>query len=492
MLRSFTRTFWMANVFELFERGAYYGMNALLARYLTDKVGGGLGFAEDAVGLLQSVVYAATYVIPILGGALADRYGYRRMIMFAFSFLSAGYFLTGQVTAYGAVFATLLLMAVGSGLFKPIISGTIARSTDERTSGFGFGLYYWMINLGALVAPGIAGYLKGFSWSYVFTASSLYCAAMLLPAILVFRDPPKPKSTKALGEVLKGALVVLSDARFMLLIFVYSCFWILYFQNFGSVLWYLRDFIDPAPVNDAITGLLAAVGIDRRFELDAEHVTQFNAGTIVALQVVVTIAFKRVRPLPTMVLGVFVGSLGFLCLSMSQHAWVFLAGIVVFTMGEMTAHPKYVSYIGLIAPQDKKATYMGYAFLYGVIGSLFGSNIGGELYYSVLAPLKGRADVHETVRWFWLAFAILGACTSAALVVYDRLFGVDSEATRKRARRAMLAIYTLLILGSVAMLFFVLSAKGSVPAKTAIQAGIMMLVGIGGNVTLLKKVAPEV
>ncbi len=71
LIRSFPRTFWLANMFELFERGAYYGLNALLARYLTDKVGGGLGFAEDKVGLLQGIVYAVTYVVPILGGALA-------------------------------------------------------------------------------------------------------------------------------------------------------------------------------------------------------------------------------------------------------------------------------------------------------------------------------------------------------------------------------------------------------------------------------------
>ena len=142
-LASFSSTFWTANVMELFERGAYYGMNALLAVYLTDEaIKGGLGFAEDDASLLQSVVYAITYVFPILGGALADRYGYRKMLMFAFSLLSAGYFLTAQVTQYGVIFATLLLMAVGSGLFKPIISGTIARTTTEENSGFGFGVYY--------------------------------------------------------------------------------------------------------------------------------------------------------------------------------------------------------------------------------------------------------------------------------------------------------------------------------------------------------------
>ncbi|RLD12725.1 hypothetical protein DRI50_08665 [candidate division KSB1 bacterium] len=66
---------------------------------------------------------------------------------------------------------------------------------------------------------------------------------------------------------------MLGDSRFMLIIFVYSCFWILYFQNFGSVLWFLRDFIDKTPVNNAF----AAIGMP--FHFDVEHVTVINAGT---------------------------------------------------------------------------------------------------------------------------------------------------------------------------------------------------------------------
>jgi POT family proton-dependent oligopeptide transporter len=480
-LRSFTKTFWTANAMELFERGAYYGMNALLARYLTDKVGGGLGFKEDEVGLLQSVVYAITYVIPILGGALADRYGYRRMLLIAFSLLSAGYFFSGQVTGYWVIFSTLLLMATGSGLFKPIISGTIARSTTEENSGFGFGVYYWMINLGALIAPLVAGYLRGFSWRYVFIASSLYCAAMLIPTIFIYRDPPKPENTKNLKEVLAGALTVLSDARFMLLIFVYSCFWILYFQMFGSVIWYMRDFVDAGPVNE----MFAKLGIE--FDLDAEHVTVINAGTIVLLQIVVSRVVKNIKPLPTMIGGILFGSAGFLCLALSQQAWIFILGIAVFSIGEMTCHPKYYSYIGIVAPADKKAVYMGYAFLYGVIGSLVGSNVGGEMYNSVLTPLKGSAGAAATLRNFWLVFAVLGVFTMFALVLYNRFFGKDNEDTRRRARTVMLVVYALFIIGAFGMLLFVYRAKGAVPVKTAIQSGIMFLVGIGGLTTLIRR-----
>ncbi len=102
--RDFPRTFWTANVMELFERAAYYGLMSVLAIYLTgSKASGGLGFTESAVGFLQSIVYAATYIIPILGGALADRYGYRRMLLFAFSLLATGYFAAGHMSSYAAV-----------------------------------------------------------------------------------------------------------------------------------------------------------------------------------------------------------------------------------------------------------------------------------------------------------------------------------------------------------------------------------------------------
>ena len=320
IFRDYPRTFWTANVMELFERAAYYGLNSILGGYLTLQIAdGGLGFSTQSVGFLQGLVYAFTYVLPILGGALGDRYGYRRVLIAAFSLLAAGYFAAGQMSTYALVFLSLLVMATGAGLFKPIISGTIARTTDERTSGLGFGIYYWMINLGAFLAPLVVSVLKGFSWRYVFIASSLYCAAMLIPAIFFYREPSRPQNTKKLREVLAGAGEVLGDARFMLMVVVYSGFWILYFQNFGTVLWYMRDVIDKAPVSAAITGLLHFLGLSWSFQFDIEHVTVINAGTIILLQVFVSKIVTARKALPTMVTGMSIGAIGFLLLAVSRN-----------------------------------------------------------------------------------------------------------------------------------------------------------------------------
>jgi hypothetical protein len=343
-----------------------------------------------------------------------------------------------------------------------------------------------MINVGATVMPLIAGYLRGFSWNYVFLASSLYCAAMLLPTIFVYRDPPKPENTQNIKQVLSGAATVLSDARFMLLIFVYSGFWVLYFQMFGTVLWYLRDFIDPTPVNNFVNGIFTAVlglfGMEwgGGFRLDAEHITVMNGATIVALQILVSRAVKNLKAVPTMMGGILIGAAGFLVLSITPYSWMVLLGIVIFSIGEMTTHPKYYSYIGLIAPEDKKAVYMGYAFLYGVIGSLFGSNIGGEMYHAILTPLIGETAIAGTLRNFWLIFAGIGIFTALAMFIYNRVFGEDTAASRAGARRVMYVVYSLLLLAAVGILYMVYTAEGEIPVKTGIQAAIMIIVGAGG------------
>ncbi len=489
-LRDFPRTFWVANVMELFERAAYYGLNSVLAVYLTDAVAkGGLGFDPQAVGFLQSIVYAVTYAVPIVGGALADRYGYRRMVLVAFALLTAGYFASGRVSSYALVFLFLLLMATGGGLFKPIISGTIARTTDERTSAIGFGIYYWMINVGAFAAPLLVSWYKGISWQLVFTASAAYTALMLLPAALVYRDPPRPENTRSLRESLLGAAEVLGDARFMLTVVVYSGFWILYFQNFGTVLWYLRDFVDRAPVSAAVNHALAWVGLGG-FVFDAEHVTSINALTIIALQIVVSAIVRQKGALGTMVGGMLIGALGFALLALSQSPWVFIAGIAVFSVGEMTAHPKYYSFIGLVAPADRKAVYMGYAFLYGIFGSLIGSNLGAFFYETYLKPAVGTPDAPGRAFWFWMTFAILDVAAAAGLYWVGRRFGTDTPETRRGARRVMNLVYALIALLGAGFLVYDVGAHfwSAAPLnyKTEVQALLFIALGAGGIAVLRK------
>ncbi|MCK9448704.1 MAG: MFS transporter [Bacteroidales bacterium] len=423
--RSFSRNYWVVIIMEFFERGSYYGVMSILSVYLVLQTdAGGLGFSKESVGIIKSTITPLLYLLPIISGAVADRFGYRKLLMLAFAVMSLGYFLTSLFTSYGLVFFSLIIMAIGAGIFKPIISGTIARETDESNSGLGFGIFYWSINLGAFIFPLIlVPYLKGLGWSWIFIMAAIGTGWLLVLNIFVYQEPSQPDSNsdKSIARVFEGVIMVLKDIRFVVLIVIYSMFWILYFQMFDTVLWYLTEYVDMSPVNNAVNSLLSSLGISFTWQFDSEHVTVINAGTIIALQLIISSIVKHTKPLPTMIAGIAIGTLGMAILAVSMHAWVFIAGLIIFSIGEMTAHPKFISYVGLIAPPDKKALYLGYSFLYGVIGSGIGGVLGAALYVRFVDGMQKPALL-------WMIFSSIGVLTIAGLLLYNRFIAKKTAA----------------------------------------------------------------
>ena len=418
-IKSFPLNYWVVIFMEFFERGSYYGMMSILSVYMTDQ----LDYTKESVGVIKSVIQPMLYILPILSGAIGDRFGYKRVLTFAFLFLGLGYFLTSQTTEYAMVFGSLIIMAAGAGAFKPMISGTIARSTNESNSTLGFGIFYWSINLGAFLFPLIlVPYIKNaFGWEYVMMASAIATTAMLIPTFFIYKEPDKPKSTKSLAEVLKGAVMVLTDVRFIGLIVIYSGFWILYFQMFDSVLWYVQKYVDATSLNNFVNGTLGSIGINIDWKFDVEHVTVINAGTIILLQIVVSNIVKHTKALPTMIAGIAMGTVGMAILAINTNIWVFMIGITIFSIGEMTAHPKFISYVGLIAPEDKKALYLGYSFLYGVLGSFIGGILGANLYVHFVDNLNQPATL-------WIIFSMIGVATIIGLLLYNKFVSPTKNA----------------------------------------------------------------
>jgi dipeptide/tripeptide permease len=256
---------------------------------------------------------------------------------------------------------------------------------------------------------------------------------------------------------------------------------------FGSILWYLRDFIYRAPVDS----FMQKIPLLRPFKFDAEFVTIINAGTIVLLVVLVSRITKNLKTFPVMAAGIVIGSCGFLVLAFTNSAWMFILGIAVFSVGEMTAHPKYYSYIGMVAPQEQKAVYMGYAFLYGVFGSLIGSNLGAVLYEKILKPIAPTEDavasgvplasnVISQVKFFWLIFAVLGIFCLAGMLLYNRFFSEDTPETNHRAWKIMLGIYAVIAVAGIYFFVYSIFLVPQIQWKTFIQSLIMLAFGGGG------------
>ena len=117
-------------------------MFAVISVYLTNPVSvGGLGFTQEMRGVMQAVATGILYLLPIMGGAVADRFGYRKVLLGAFVTLAAGYFAMGQSSTYGGVFVAFLLVALGGAFFKPVIVATVSKTTSKDTDTLGFGIF---------------------------------------------------------------------------------------------------------------------------------------------------------------------------------------------------------------------------------------------------------------------------------------------------------------------------------------------------------------
>ncbi len=202
-LRSgFSRTFWVANVLELFERFAYYGSKAVLAVFIAEQVGLG---AESAAFLAGSVFNTLLYFLPVLAGTVVDRFGFKRSLMACFGIFSIGYFLIGLgglpmgqplVQAVGPkawMLMALVVTAIGGSLIKPSIVGTVARTTTDETKALGYSIYYTLVNIGGAVGPFIAlAVRENVGISYVLVVSSLTSLVLFACTTVFYQEPPRP------------------------------------------------------------------------------------------------------------------------------------------------------------------------------------------------------------------------------------------------------------------------------------------------------------
>jgi len=173
---------------EMWERFSFYGMKALLLLYLTKYHLFGDRAGLDLLGAYGGLVYC----VPVIGGALADRYlGMRKAVVFGGILLCLGHLgmafegaaatrIAGTITrdegALRITYLSLALITMGVGFLKPNISTIVGRlypANDPRRDS-GFSLFYAGINLGALFASLVCGYLgETYGWRYGFGAAGI-------------------------------------------------------------------------------------------------------------------------------------------------------------------------------------------------------------------------------------------------------------------------------------------------------------------------------
>ncbi|MDR1556508.1 MAG: MFS transporter [Tannerellaceae bacterium] len=390
----FPRTFWIGNTLELFERWAWYGFFMLFANYLTGSSDlGGLEFSQSQKGLLMGVGTGILYFLPVLTGAIADRYGYKRMLFLSFLIYASAFLLLPLFSSYTGVFLMYLYLAVGAALFKPIIQATVAKTTTADTSSIGFGIFYMIVNVGAFFGPMVTLLFKSSSHLIFYISAGIISLNLLL--LPFYKEPGRSENESsgpgvsllhAFGEIFRTMGAILKDAKFLVFLLIVAGFWAMYHQLFFTLPVFVSQWVDTSVLYDFFHLHIPFITANYSPEpgvMEAEFVTNMDAFYIILFQVLVSGLIMKMRPLRSMMSGFLVCSIGMALTFVSQNVLFTLAALLVFAFGEMAGSPKISEYIGRIAPSDKKALYMGYSFIPVFIGNLLAGLISGNVYQSM-------------------------------------------------------------------------------------------------------------
>lgn len=384
----FPRTFWIANTIELFERWAWYGLFNVLAIYLTaSRDTGALGFSQEQKGTMMGIVSAILYFLPVITGSIADKLGYKKVLLISFGILSTGYMTMGYLTDYNLVFAAFFYIAVGGALFKPVISATVAKTTNKSNASIGFGIFYMMVNIGAMIGPFVSSKLREMSWMYVFYLSTGIVILNFILVLLFYKEPDRAPSDEKLGktilQALKNIFLVLKDFKFLIFLILIIGFWSMYWQLFYSLPVFIDQWTDTTVLYNYLENIspwLARIFGNGNGSVNPEMILNMDSLYIVCFQVIVSSIMMKMKPVNSIILGIIISAVGIGLTFAFDNPFFLFVSILVFGLGEMTCSPKITEYIGRIAPSDKVGLYMGCSFLPVSGGNFFAGILSGSVY----------------------------------------------------------------------------------------------------------------
>ncbi len=421
---SFPPVFWVANVIEVLERFAYYGIYFGFGIYMTH-----LGYSRDQLGYVQSLFLLLSYAIPLVSGTFADRYGFKRVLIVSYLAYLPSVLLLILTKSFSGIALTMLSIGLAAGIFKPLIAGTVRVTTDTTNKTLGFGIFYAMVNVGGSFGPIVAGKLRAISWNYAFLAAAAAIGLMLVITLLFYREPPREPEIKTLGQRFRDIGDALSDVKFAVFLTLLGVFfWLPFWAFFNLCALYVDSNLDTArlyqDVRSAVGGHVAnffsQAGDDGSRRILGETISH-TGYIIMILQLAVSRIFERLRPIPSFQIGLVVAAAGLALIGAARAhgASLVFAGIFLFAIGEMITSPRIQEYITWIAPKEKAGLYMGSNFLAVMIGGF----LSGLVYTQVYSRLNA-AGTPEMV-WYVMAIHVLVAV--AVFYGFVRLAGEFRE-----------------------------------------------------------------
>ncbi|HMP01889.1 MAG TPA: MFS transporter [Gemmatales bacterium] len=422
---------------EFAERCSYYGMRAILPLYLT----GILQFSEADATALYSYFKAACYLLPLLGGYLADRYfgKYWTIVGFSIPYVIGQFLLC--VPEQMMLIVALILLAGGSGVIKPNISTLMGQTYDQKRPGrsqlrtSAFLWFYFSINIGAMLSlyalPEIRTYLTKAlddptrAYQFTFIVPGLFMIGALVVFALgkkhyatetVGPPPPKtPEESAAQWRVLARLFGV-----FGLMVF----FWMAYEQNDNIWVFFARDHMD----HTLNLGFWSKTFAPDGFQF-------FNAMFVLMLIPFFDFVFRKFdpgvrffKPTTKMLIGFIVTALasGVMALAAEEattgvkvSAWWLVGAYFVLTVGEVLIYGTGLELAFAAAPAHMKGFVTACFLLTNTIGNLIHSQLG-QLYSPTLVPDPSKFQLTPTT--FFTMTMVITLVASVAFYFVGRRF----------------------------------------------------------------------
>jgi dipeptide/tripeptide permease len=314
-----------------------------------------------------------------------------------------------------------------------------------------------VVNIGGFLGPPVAHFLVGYSWPMVFYG----CAALVSLNLLLLLTYPQVDSgadrTTGVREVVATTARHLLNGRLIAFILITSVFWAVLMQLWDMLPNFIVDWVDSSSLARHLPGFMLSRDTSRGPQIAQEWVINFNPLLIILFVAPLSwYVNKKMRRLTSMFLGFVTASLGVYTAGAGMSIYLCLAGIAFFSVGEMLCSPKMSEYLGVIAPADKKALFMGYANIPLAIGWGYGSFLGGQIYgrlgekaglalrymsevlhvqdlpprsqaFAVLVDKLGQSPAQVTqLLWdlydpsrVWTPFALAGIAAAVALFIFN-------------------------------------------------------------------------
>lgn len=458
--RSLSWPFWVANLMEMIERLAYYGVRVVIPIYIAqaDEIGG-LHFSQADKGFIFMWWALVQSSLPVFTGGFADRYGYKRQIVLAVGLKIAGYLIMATQRNFWPFFTGCLVLAAGTAVFKPPVQGTVVKTLAPATSGIGWGYFYMVVNIGGFLGPPLAHFLGGFSWPAVFYG----CAFLISLNLFWLLTYPEVDSGAARSHNAWQVAVMtgknLLQPRLLLFILITSVFWAVLNQLWDMLPNFIVDWVDSSSLARHLPSFFLSRSTALGPQLAQEWVINLNPLLIICLVAPLSwFVNQHLRRLTAIFWGCVIVCLGVGLAGASMNIYLCLLGIAIFSLGEMLCSPKMAEFMGVIAPPDQKALYMGYANIPLAIGWGFGSLAGGHIYarsgekaglalrylsevmqvphlpdraqaFAVLTRMLDQPPAEVTrLLWqtyspqqIWTPFVLAGLLAAAALLVFNLL-----------------------------------------------------------------------